>query len=282
MNYMIQDSLCTAVIRDTGAELRSFRRKNSIEFLWQADPAYWPKTAPTLFPYIGPAPSGGITIFGQTYSMPRHGLIRSCLFSPDSIFSDRITFSFYSDASDAASAAVYPFSFLYRITYLLENGCLQCLHQITNHGEVPMPFMIGFHPALNCPVLPGTSFEDYHLLFEYPEKLFPDQPASSVLPLNYKFFRHDAVLIEPVSSRYVCLFNQMEDCGIRFSFSNFHSLALWSPPEKNAPFFCLEPWNAYARSDFFKGKELTANTYIQYASPGETCEYAMSFLPLGF
>jgi len=279
MEYIIQDHLCTAKINSLGAELISFHTKNKIEFLWQADEKYWSQTAPNLFPYVGPAPAAGITIYGETYPMPRHGLIRSCLFQPDTMEESSISFCF---DSDDLTAAAYPFSFRYTITYTLINGSLHCLHRVFNTGSRVMPFLIGFHPALNCPILNGTVFEDYHLLFNHHEKIGFAGAVSSVLPLTYEFFQHDAVLIAPICSDCVSLLDPAENIGIRFEFHGFHSLALWTPPGKQAPFLSLEPWNAFAYSDFSKGWELTDKTYVQYAKPKEIREYTMSFTPLGF
>ncbi|MCI8286718.1 MAG: aldose 1-epimerase family protein, partial [Lachnospiraceae bacterium] len=46
-----QDAVVTC--QTHGAELLSYQTAAGKEYLWQKDPAYWAKTSPVLFPYIG-------------------------------------------------------------------------------------------------------------------------------------------------------------------------------------------------------------------------------------
>lgn len=56
MNITIQNAEATVTCRTHGAELLSYKTVAGKEYMWQKDPAYWAKTSPVLFPYIGAVP----------------------------------------------------------------------------------------------------------------------------------------------------------------------------------------------------------------------------------
>lgn len=77
----------------------------------------------------------------------------------------------------------YPYSFLFRVAFRLDNNSLTTSYICRNLGEREMYYMAGGHPAFNCP-LQSTSelraadrFKDCCLVFEYPETL--QMPADS-------------------------------------------------------------------------------------------------------
>src|SRR5688572_13428793 len=65
-----------------GAELRSLRLGNGAELLWSADPAFWAKTSPILFPVVGRTNNDEIRVDGRAYPMPQHGFAQRCRFEP--------------------------------------------------------------------------------------------------------------------------------------------------------------------------------------------------------
>lgn len=51
--YTISCNGMKAEISNVGAQLRSLKDKNGKEYMWSADPAFWPKSAPIMFPICG-------------------------------------------------------------------------------------------------------------------------------------------------------------------------------------------------------------------------------------
>ena len=52
--YQIKNEELTLEIDSLGAEMKSLKYNASgQEYLWQADPAYWGRTSPVLFPLVG-------------------------------------------------------------------------------------------------------------------------------------------------------------------------------------------------------------------------------------
>src|SRR5690606_5893525 len=60
----------------------------------------------------------------------------------------------------------YPFQFELEITYLLEKNNLTITHKVSNHGEKPLYFSLGGHPAFNVPLSEGEEYEDHYLEFD--------------------------------------------------------------------------------------------------------------------
>ena len=79
MNITIQNAEATVTCRTHGAELLSYKTFAGKEYMWQKDPAYWAKTSPILFPYIGAVPET-VTIHGTDYAIPRHGFVKDVEF----------------------------------------------------------------------------------------------------------------------------------------------------------------------------------------------------------
>ena len=62
-------------IADHGAELISICA-NETEYLWQADPQFWGRHSPVLFPIVGRVWNNTYRHEGKTYSLGQHGFAR--------------------------------------------------------------------------------------------------------------------------------------------------------------------------------------------------------------
>ena len=64
-------------VSDWGAELCSiYDKKASREVVWTAEPKFWNRHAPVLFPFVGKVTGGFYTYEGQKYPMGQHGFAR--------------------------------------------------------------------------------------------------------------------------------------------------------------------------------------------------------------
>ncbi|OJG81845.1 hypothetical protein RV14_GL002388 [Enterococcus ratti] len=77
MTVIIQNDQLIAEIAEHGAELISLKSKETaFEYIWQADPTYWGRHAPVLFPFVGRLKNDQYTYQGKTYDMRQHGFAR--------------------------------------------------------------------------------------------------------------------------------------------------------------------------------------------------------------
>ena len=73
MHYIENDRIKVAVA-DHGAELCGiYDKKRGHEVVWQADPKYWNRHAPVLFPFVGKVCGGQYRYKGVSYPMGQHG-----------------------------------------------------------------------------------------------------------------------------------------------------------------------------------------------------------------
>ena len=113
MSVTISNDFLTATINEKGAELASLKA-NDIEYIWQADPKYWGRHAPFLFPFVGRLKDNQYTYKGKTYPMGQHGFARDKEFSVVEHSTDKAVFIL---KSDAETREIYPFDFVLTISY---------------------------------------------------------------------------------------------------------------------------------------------------------------------
>lgn len=266
MNITIKNKKAVVTCQTHGAELLSYRTAAGKEYLWQKDPAYWAKTSPVLFPYIGPVPET-VTIHGTAYKIPRHGFIKDAEFEVLEQGEDYVVLT---AQSNDFTLSVYPYSFVFTVTFRLMESALEVTYGLSNQGTQEMPFLVGGHPGFFCPMEEGERFDDY--LLRFADETTPD------LHLTYSKFDSDAVLYENLTKRSVKLIHHKTERGLQFDFPDYPSIAFWTPVKQNAPFLCLEPWCG-GTMDQVPNTNLLEKKYVQYLSAGESRDYRFSFRP---
>lgn len=266
MNITIKNEFASVTCRTHGAELLSYKTAAGKEYLWQKDPAYWPKTSPVLFPYIGAVPEA-VTIHGTQYAIPRHGFVKDEEFEVAEQGEDYVVLS---TGTNAFTSSVYPYDFRFTVTFRLQGPTLSAVYGVSNLGTEEMPFLVGGHPAFFCPMEEGEHFTDYMLHFE--DENIPD------LHLQYPMFDNDALLYENLTHRTVQLIHSETRKGIRFDFPGYDSVAFWTPIKKDAPFLCIEPWCG-GTMDQVTCTDMLKKKYVQYLEGGQQRDYTFSFEP---
>ena len=147
--HKLENELIAIEVEEHGAELKSLVRKNTgKEYMWKADPKFWGRTSPVLFPFVGAVKDKQFRTKGQTYTMGQHGFARDMDFTLDSQTEDTLWFVL---KSNEETMAKYPYAFTLRIGYHIEENKLEVLWQVENPSEEELPFSIGGHPAFNRP-----------------------------------------------------------------------------------------------------------------------------------
>lgn len=263
-----------------GAELCSIIA-NGKEYLWQADPAYWKRHSPVLFPIVGSVWENEYRNEGITYSLSQHGFARDKAFELILEQPDEVR---YRLQSDEETKKKYPFDFCLEIGYRVKANQIEVLWEVKNIGKKEMPFQIGAHPAFYYPDFnPETSERGFFgfdkaeglnciLISEKgcadPDTLYPVELTDGLLPLDTHTFDRDALILENSQVQKVTLYNKEKQPYLSLHF-DAPVVGLWSPPAKNAPFICIEPW--YGRCDraHYAG-EFKDKDWMQHLAPGET------------
>lgn len=271
----------TASVSEHGAELTSIVC-NGTEYLWQADPEYWKRHAPVLFPIVGSLRNGECTIDGRKYAMPQHGFARDMDFRL--VSQDCSSVSFVLE-SDSETEKLYPYRFRLVISYRIEGKSIHVNWAVENTDSCNMLFQIGGHPAFNYPGFqkgPHTKgffrFDNpdarYILLSDTekgcadPDKVYEMKLDEGLLPVCENTFRNNALIFENGQIRSTTLLTTERIPWITVT-SEAPVLGLWSPYGKDAPFVCIEPW--YGRCDRAGADgDFSHKDWINRLSPGKT------------
>lgn len=281
MTYTLENDYLRIVADEEGAELTSvYSKKDSAEYLWQADERYWKRHAPVLFPIVGSLSGKKLVIDGVDYPMGQHGFARDKAFRLSSKTDDAIWFVL---DSDEETMKLYPYAFRLEIGYVLRENAVKTIWRVTNTGDGPvLHYQIGGHPAFNCPAADSFFFHfdtkapiRYRLLNG--QGLLVDKEHELATEDGYYEFRKDmfdkdALIIEGGQAGEVslCLPDKKACLTVIFDSPLF---GLWSPAGKNAPFVCIEPWYGRADRDAFSG-DISEREYDQALGKGESREYS--------
>ncbi|MCX3264544.1 aldose 1-epimerase family protein [Pedobacter agri] len=235
-----------------GAELQGlYSKETEIEYLWNANPKYWAKHSPVLFPIVGSLKDDHFKYKGKSYELPRHGFARDHVFEIEKTSSAEAVFTL---TQSDETLKVYPFHFKLKLIYKLIDRKLNLTYEVINTGNETLLFSIGAHPAFAVPNTPNTNYEDYYLAFNTDEKLtywkLEDGLVANEtgnieldghkLNLKHELFYNDALVFKNMQSSCISLLNNKNDYGLHFHFEDFPFFGIWAA--KDAPFICLEPW----------------------------------------
>ena len=144
----LKNTALTLNISLHGAELTSIRDSFGLEFLWQADPAFWKRHSPVLFPIVGSLWDKHFRVNGREYEMGQHGFARDMDFRLVSESEDEMWFEL---KSSPETLAKYPYEFTLRIGYRLEANKIHVMWEVSGDDSQTMWFQIGAHPAFYLP-----------------------------------------------------------------------------------------------------------------------------------
>jgi galactose mutarotase-like enzyme len=276
MVTQISNGLLTARIAHAGAELKSlYHQALQLEYIWNADPKFWGKSSPVLFPIVGALKENTFLHQSKSFMLTRHGFARDMNFELEEEEPGRAQFLL---KSSDKTRPLFPFDFELRIIYLIEQFTLNVIYEVRNLSAESMYFSIGAHPAFNVPLIAGTAYEDYYLKFEQPESskrypiskdgLIDSTPTAmldgDILPLNRELFYQDAIVFKDLKSSMISIRSKKHTHGLDMTFDGFSYFGIWAA--KDADFVCLEPWCGIADSVGHNG-DITRKEGIHILAP---------------
>ncbi|WP_257670694.1 aldose 1-epimerase family protein [Parapedobacter tibetensis] len=277
---IIENEFLQAEINAKGAELKSL--KNTIthyEYMWGADPAYWAKTSPVLFPIVGALKDDTYYHEGKAYNLTRHGFARDFLFAEERLSDAEAVFSL---SDNEKTRLHYPFAFRLSIRYRLEEDSLFCSYEVSNpEDRHTLPFSIGGHPAFAVGTDGNPPYHNHYL--EFPDddvlhchllegNLITDRTITIPLEnrrllLRHELFYGDALVMKGLRSKQITLKNKVDERGIHFRHEGFPYFDIWAA--KDADFVCLEPWCGIA-DGIQHNQQFDTKEGIQVLKAGET------------
>lgn len=265
MIYTIKNKYIEAYISSYGAELISLKDNEGIERLHQKDKKTWDRQSPILFPTVSRFKDYVYDYKGKEYTMPMHGFFKDMDLVPVNVGKDFIEFSV---KNDEKTLLMYPFYFSFNVKYTVFNSKLIVSFKVKNEDDKAMYHMLGGHPGFIIPLFDNETYDDYYLEFEKKETSDAMQVVDNylanvykraltnenIINLKHSLFDPDAIVLTKLKSKYVILKSKKHNKAIKFYFSDFKILAIWSQMNDDANFVCLEPWNGIQK-DFVKDIE---------------------------
>lgn len=258
-SYCIKNEFLTISVNRFGAELKSIiLNKTGKEYLWQADPAYWKRTSPILFPIVGSLKEKKYRYKDIDYPMRQHGFARDMDFVLTKETENSLSF-ILEDTSETKKE--YPFHFKLFIDYTLLEKSVLVHWKVINTNEKTIYFSIGSHPAFSCPLSDHEKQADCFLSFDtegplryslinekglYVKNNYTMKLENHNFPLHEHLFDQDALIFENYQIKKVQLLHPDKTPYLSIQF-HAPLVGIWSSPKKNAPFVCIEPW--YGRCD---------------------------------
>ncbi len=280
--FTIENQHLKIDISAKGAELQSvFHKAHQLEYLWNGDPAFWAKKSPLLFPIVGTLKKGTYYYKAKPYQLGRHGFAREMDFTAEERHFDSIVLLL---TGNETTLQHFPFAFELRVLYQLSGDRLQVGYSVKNPSGEEIFFSIGGHPAFRVPLVTGSAYTDYYLLFDkrmtvprWPiskEGLIESRPdpflqEEPVLPLRKELFAADALVFKHPPSSKISLRSDKTPHGLDFDFEGFPFLGIWAAPK--ADFVCIEPWCGIADS-VDSDQQLVNKEGIIRLEPGGTFE----------
>lgn len=248
-------------VAENGAELRSLVcAKTGREWMWQANPEFWPRTSPVLFPIVGKLKDNLLHHADKSWSLSQHGFARDRHFQLVSEQHDLLRFRLENSEEDLL---IFPFPFILEIAYFLEENQIRISYHVENPGPDRLPFSIGAHPGF---ALEGWPEKAYYLQFpgenaiEYmllkdglldDTRVFLLSPGTEGLKISPGLFASDALIFKNPAFSEVVLVPEDGSHRLSVGFEGFPDLGIWSKP--GAPFVCIEPWFGHADPINFQG-----------------------------
>ncbi len=269
----------TILISEIGAELQSIKDATGKEYLWQADPEYWPRHSPILFPIVCSVNNDTYRVDGEEYHLPRHGFARDREFRLLYQLEDEVAFQLLWDDE---TLKVYPYLFALTITYTLDGKTVSVEWQVDNLDEDEIHFQIGGHPAFNipdmnkgdvqhgriqldanAPVYRYTSFIDG--THDMTEDLV-ETTEDGMINFTDETWNKDSIQIHRCQTTQADILDK-EGKPVVTVYYETPVCAFWSPYKKNAPFVCVEPWYGVGDYRGFDG-EFRDKPLMNHLLPG--------------
>ena len=252
----LKNEQLSVVVSEKGAELQSIKDAHGKEYLWQADPKYWGRHSPILFPIVCSVNDETYRVDGKEYHLPRHGFART--------------------------KKVYPYDFTLSVSYVLDENKIGVIWHVHNTDAKKKKIKIGGHPAFNIPDMKPGECQSGRIRLDNEEPMdalhsYLDgshemdevpfvEAENGLMEFSNNTWRNDSIKIHKCQLHRAELLNKAGEPEVTVTFRT-PVIAFWSPYDKQAPFVCIEPWYGIGDPRGFKG-EFKDKPLMNHLLPG--------------
>lgn len=277
----LKNEKITLQIAEHGAELCSIQAGGR-EYLWQADPKFWNRHSPVLFPQVGMVWHKEYRHEGRVYPMGQHGFARDMDFTLTALNDHEATFTLLSSEQTLAR---YPFPFRLDISYVLRGRRIAVVWRVENLGPGPMHYQIGAHPAFLYRdldlTIPQRAFLEFGPRINSLEYISPTEQGCTdgvrhilelvggEMEITTSTFACDTYIFDRHQLSQITLADRQRQPYLSVAFDT-PLVAVWSPSasKPDVPFICLEPWFGRCDRVGYEG-ELSERDCMQHLAGGD-------------
>ena len=136
----IKNNKLTVTVSKHGAELQSIKDANGKEYLWQADPKFWDRHSPILFPIVCGLWEDKYRVNGKEYKLGRHGFARDTDFKLIAQGDNQLVYGLNDSAETFKD---YPFHFNLAVSYKIVENKIKVVWHVENTDNKEIYFQIG-------------------------------------------------------------------------------------------------------------------------------------------
>ncbi len=246
MELTVCNKRISLTVSDFGAEMTSLKL-DGFEFLWKADPAYFGRVSPILFPITGRFMDGFYTHNGKKYELKLNGLAQDSIFELKKTADNEISCHL---RANEETLKVYPFDFELTVKYTLKDQTVDVSFEVINHSDEDMPYSVGNHTAFRWPLIDGEAPESYFLRFSEEENLRSFNPfgwtadflcGERIRPIYHDYYAKGTRSIKDAKSEWIEYTGATCDYVARTHRKQLPFVANWASPDPEAKLVCVEP-----------------------------------------
>jgi len=209
---------------------------------------------PVLFPSPGKLKDDGWAREGRQGAMKQHGFARNLPWEVEGRSDTSATLRL---SATPATQAQYPWDFEARFTFNVEGNALRIHQRITNRGDAPMPFGVGFHPYFQVPQAQKAQVK----IPTKATRAFDNRKKQEVAFPGFDLTA-DEVDLHLLDHGGASAELQLPDGRVTVTGSEEYAYwVVWTL--KGRDFVCLEPWTC-------PGNALNTGERLLHLKPGET------------
>ena len=265
----LRNDQLSILVSEKGAELQSIKDADGKEYLWQADPKYWPRHSPILFPLVCSVNDETYRIEGHEYHLPRHGFARDAEFKLISQSERKVTLAL---ESSEETRKVYPYDFTLSVSYVLDGNRIGVIWHVHNTDTREIHFQIGGHPAFNIPDMKAGENQYGRIRLDNEEPMdalhshgdgshdMDEVPfveaEDGIMEFSNNTWRNDSIKIHKCQLHRAELLNKAGEPEVTVTFRT-----------PVVAFVCIEPWYGIGDPRGFKG-EFKDKPLMNHLQPG--------------
>lgn len=270
MIHAIENDVFRIAAKNLGAELTSFvDKRTGEELLWQGG-EIWDMQSPLLFPVVGRLREDTYEVYGERYTIAKHGFAMHSEFALESASDIEMTFLL---TESPETLKCFPFPFELRVNFSFTDGGFVITHRVKNTGGRKMYFSIGAHPAFQIELGDRVVMDETETAAAFrldddklrAQEQLPVFDNSREVVITADIFAEDALIFDGLKSKG-CTVTRANGRTIHVDFGGAPCLGMWAKPA--APYVCIEPW--YGVDDMWNaGHDFTKKERICALEAGE-------------